>query len=150
METINTEAMVTSLFRNGFDRVDPLLFSFTLAALKMDDEARRKFSYKDKPLSEWFGKSVELDNGTLKLKDGYTLDSEVMNVSGISIPLSSMLQTNKKLTEYLGNLDFTEIVSKKVSSLGERSTEENPLLFSEKEKEMLKGSSIKRSLTLNN
>lgn len=74
----------------------------------------------------------------------------MINVSGISIPLSSMLQTNKKLTEYLGNLDFTEIVSKKVSLLGEKSTEEYPLLFSEKEKEMIKCSSIKRSLTLNN
>lgn len=150
METINTEVVVTSLFENGFDRVDPLLFTLTLATLRMDDEAKRSFNYKDKPLSEWFNKTIELDNGTLKLKNGYSLDSEVMSISGISIPLSSMLHTNKKLTEFLGNIDFTEIVSKKASLLGESSAEVTPLLFSEKEKEIMKSQSFKRTLTLNN
>lgn len=149
METINTEAVVTSLFRNGFDRVDPLLFCFTVATLKLDDKGRDNFPYEDRLLTEWFSKTVEIENGTFKFKDGYTLDSEVMNIAGKSFTLSSMLRQNKELTECLESLDFTEIVSRKLAFLGGRSVDEYPFLYSKKEREIIKSPSFKRRLTPN-
>lgn len=149
METINTEAVVTSLFRNGFDSVDPLLFCFTVATLKLDDKGRNNFPYEDRPLSEWFSKTVEIENGTFKFKDGYTLDSEVLNIAGKSFTLSSMLRQNKELTEYLGSLDFSKIVSRKVEFLGEKSVDEYPFLYSKKEREIIKNPSFKKRLTPN-
>ena len=36
MEKINTEILVSSLFKLGFDKVDSILFTYTLAKITID------------------------------------------------------------------------------------------------------------------
>lgn len=143
METINTETLVTSLFRVGFDKVDSILFSYTLGSIKSNEEGRKNFYFDDKMLSSWFTTYVEFKDGLFSLKEGYSLDSMVETPSNANVPLYHLLLTNRKLTDYLKTLDFTEIISKKVLVLGENSIEESPSLFSEKEKEIINGKTKK-------
>lgn len=46
METINTETVVSSLFKVGFDKVDSVLFTFVLAKISMDDKGKL-YRFKD-------------------------------------------------------------------------------------------------------
>ncbi len=143
METINTETLVTSLFRVGFDKVDSILFSYTLGSIKSNEEGRKNFYFDDRMLSSWFTTYVEFKDGLFSLKEGYSLDSMVETPSNANVPLCHLLLTNRKLTDYLKTLDFTEIISKKVLILGENSIEESPSLYSEKEKEIINGETKK-------
>ena len=52
-------------------------------------------------------------------------------------PLGKALHTNKKLIEYLSNLDFINIVQKKAKMVGLGRLQEKEELFSSKEKEIL-------------
>lgn len=141
MEIVNTEALITSLFRVGFDRVDGLLFAYTLGAMRQDEEGRKNFRFEDRKASDWFNQYVELKDGVYSLKEGYSLDTLVETPSNVKVPLCYLVQTNRKLTEYLGTFDFSRVISKKLFILGANSIEDYPNSYSEREKELINGKS---------
>ena len=86
-----------------------------------------------------FNKYVDYDGIVFKLKDGITLDTMVSYNNETFYPLRKMLNTNKKLIEYLSQLDFSEIVLKKAETYGIQSAGNiESSLFSEKEKDILR------------
>ena len=47
MEKINTEILVSSLFVIGFDKVDALLYTYTLGQLSLDNQKLQLFEFED-------------------------------------------------------------------------------------------------------
>ena len=45
MEKINTETLVSSLFVIGFDKVDALLYTYTLGQLSLDNQKLQLFKF---------------------------------------------------------------------------------------------------------
>ena len=139
MEKINTEILVSSLFTTGFDKVDAVLFTYTLGQLSIDNQQLQLFEFEDSEIHQMFNKYVDYDGIVFKLKDGITLDTMVSYNNETFYPLRKMLNTNKKLIEYLSQLDFSEIVLKKVEAYGIQSAGNiESSLFSEKEKDILR------------
>lgn len=118
MEKINTEILVSSLFSIGFDKVDAALFTYTLGQLSIDNKQLQLFEFEDSETHQIFDKYVDYDGIVFKLKDGIALDTMVSYNDETFYPLRKMLNTNKKLIEYLSQLDFSGIVLKKAKSYG--------------------------------
>ena len=47
MEKINTEILVSSLFAIGFDKVDALLYTYTLGQLSIDNQKLQLFEFEN-------------------------------------------------------------------------------------------------------
>ena len=67
MEIISSEEIITSLFITGFDKVDTVLFTFTLAAISLS-EAKYRFKYADKQVSPFFKRFVDNNHLVYQLK----------------------------------------------------------------------------------
>lgn len=137
MEKINTEILVSSLFTIGFDKVDALLYTYTLGQLSIDNQKLQLFEFEDSETSQKFNESVDYDGIIFKLKDGITLETNVSPVENHVWPLGKALHTNKKLIKYLESLNFRNIVQKKAKMVGLERLQEKEELFSCKEKEIL-------------
>lgn len=138
METINTEIVVGSLFQLGFDKVDGFLFEFVLTQLIIDNNKTDMFKFKDIMTTDFFNKYVYFNGIVFKLKDEITLDTMVSYNNEKYYPLGKMLNTNKKLIEYLSQLDYSEIVLKKAEIYGVYDINKiDERLFSKKEIEIL-------------
>ena len=75
----------------------------------------------------------------MKIKDGYTLDTNVSPNDKMVIPVRKTLFGSRTLQEYLSNFDFSEIIWKKAKAYSVQSAESvNPDLFCEKEIEILR------------
>ena len=137
MEKINTEILVSSLFTVGFDKVDGMLYTYTLGHISLDNQSLPLFHFEESETSDKFNEYVDYDGITFKLKEGITLNTNVGHNEEHPWPLGKALHTNKKLIEYLSKLDFREIVIKKVITLGIDKIADFPTLFSEKEKAII-------------
>ena len=112
MEKINTEILVSSLFAIGFDKVDALLYTYTLGQLSIDNQQLQLFEFEDEETHQIFNKYVDYDGIIFKLKDGITLDTMASYNDEKFYPLRKMLNTNSRLIEYLSGLDFRKIIIK--------------------------------------
>ena len=112
LEKINTEILVSTLFNLGFDKVDPVLFTYTLGKLSLVDK-ERQFIFEEREPGIGFKKYVDFSGTAMKIKDGYTLDTNVSPNDKIKIPVKKTLFGSRSLLEYLSNFDFSEIVQKK-------------------------------------
>ena len=139
--------LVSSLFVLGFDSVDSMLFTYTLGKLSLDNHKLNLFEFKDDLTTNTFNKYVDYNGITFKLKEGYSLDTNVSPIEGRNFPLRYALQTNKKLLEYLESVDFREIMSKKVSTMGYERLDKFDYLFSNKEKQIILEMSETQSIT---
>lgn len=129
MEKITTEIFLTTLFEYGFDKVDPVLFTYTLGKAVIDNANTHEFDFRfDLPLT----KSIVRDGIMYKLSDEVNKD------------LWFNYHSNEKLLKYFTNLNFEEIITKKLEGygynkmnciLGREKIDEN--LFSQKELEMI-------------
>lgn len=129
MEKITTEIFLTTLFEYGFDKVDPVLFTYTLGKTVIDNANTHEFDFRfDLPLT----KSIVRDGIMYKLSDKVNKD------------LWFNYHSNEKLLKYFTNLNFEEIITKKLEGygynkmnciLGREKINEN--LFSQKELEMI-------------
>lgn len=129
MEKITTEIFLTTLFEYGFEKVDPVLFTYTLGKACIDDANKHEFDFRfDLPLT----KSIVRDGIMYKLSDEVDKD------------LWFHYHSNEKLLKYLTSLNFEEIITKKLEGygynkmnciLGTEKVDEN--LFSQKELEMI-------------
>ena len=138
MEKINTEVLVSSLFSIGFDKVDTVLFTYTIGQLSIDNQQLQLFDFEDSETHQMFNKYVDCDGIAFKLKGEITLDTMVSYNNERFYPLKKMLNTNKKLIEYLSQLDFSEIVLKKAKLYGMQNIEQvDKYRFSNKELEIL-------------
>ena len=97
MININSEMLVSSLFVLGFDSVDSMLFTYTLGKLSLDNHKLNLFEFKDDLTTNTFNKYVDYNGITFKLKEGYSLDTNVSPIEGHNFPLRYAIQTNKKL-----------------------------------------------------
>ena len=113
MEKINTEILVESLFAIGFDKVDAMFYTYTLGKLTIDDRKLRLFEFEESETSKIFDEFIDYDGIVFKLKDGYSLDTNISPNEGYIWPLKNSLHRNRKLIEYLSNLDFSEIILKR-------------------------------------
>ena len=137
METINTEIFVSSLFAIGFDKIDILLYNLTLGKLIIDNKKLHLFRYRNGGKSKLFDEYVDYDGVNFKLKDGISLDTIVSSNKDNNYTLRELLSTNKRLIDYLSELDFRKIIIKKIESLGVDGLDSFDLLFSNKEKEII-------------
>lgn len=129
MEKITTEIFLTTLFEYGFDKVDPVLFTYTLGKTVIDNANTHEFDFRfDLPLT----KSIVRDGIMYKLSDEVNKD------------LWFNYHSNEKLLKYFTNLNFEEIITKKLEGygynkmnciLGREKIDEN--LFSQKELEII-------------
>ena len=139
MEKISTEILVSALFNLGFDIVDPVLFTYTLGKISLEDK-QQQFSFVEETPSIGFNKYVDSSGIAFKIKDGYTLETDVSPVNlGIKITVKKTLFSSRKLLEFLTETDFNEIVLKKAAAYGVNDYGNiNPELFSKKEIQILK------------
>ena len=143
MEKINSEILISTLFLTGFDRVDSLLFKYTLGKLSIDNIEKKDFIFEDDGLSETFNQYFDFNGSFYSLKNNCSLDTNVQLVPSSSkiLPLRKVINTNEKLLEYFSSIDFTAIISKKVSDIGYDNLEKFDYLFSEKERQIISNKS---------
>jgi len=136
MEKINTEELISALFIVGFDKIDSLLFTYTLGKLSIDNRVMQTFEFEDKECSDTFNKYVTYDNDTYHLVEDCDIDTFIL-VGDKNLPLRKILHTNKKLITYLSLLDFSEIVLKKIMLLGDNGIDTLASHFCDKEREII-------------
>lgn len=137
MKIINTEALVSSLFVIGFDRIDSILYTYTLGALTIDNQKTNMFQFENKELSSTFNKYVDSSSWGFKLKEGYTLDTNISTIKDYNWTLRDLFNKNKDLIEYLRNFDFSKIITKKVELCGIENVSQLDTRFSNKEIELI-------------
>ena len=113
MEKINSENIISALFLLGFNKVDVLLYMCVLAKLTLDNQSE------DEDFSFLFCQNIEFDGKVLKIKGDEGLDTTVMVIDGKPYSLRRMLKCNEKLMEQMKNLDFEEIIRRKINIIGE-------------------------------
>ena len=136
MEKINTEMLLSSLMEIGFDKVDTYLYKYTLNQVLSDNSESQSFQFEDSEISRYFNEYIDCDGKMIQLKDGVTLNTLIRDGKQF-YPLRSKLSTNQNLFEYLSNLDFRQIIVKKIASLNVDRVDEFEQLFSDKEKEII-------------
>ncbi len=119
MEKINSENIISALFLLGFDKVDVLLYMCMLAKLTLDNQVEERFTLEDEDFSFIFCQNIEFDGKVLKIKGNEGLDTTVMVTDGKPYSLRRMLKCNEKLMEQMKNLDFEEIIRRKINIMGE-------------------------------
>lgn len=119
MEKINSENIISALFLLGFNKVDVLLYMCVLAKLTLDNQSEEWFNLEDEDFSFLFCQNIEFDGKVLKIKGNEGLDTTVMVIDGKPYSLRRMLKCNKKLMEQMKNLDFEEIIRRKINIIGE-------------------------------
>lgn len=134
MEKINTEAIVGSLFVLGFDKIDSILYTYLLGKLTIDNQKLSLFEFEERPFSEIFTKYVDCENSIFKIKEGYTLDTNVSPIKDYNWTLRNFFARNPLLIEYLSNLDCGEIVARKLEVYREIGYDDIEQKFSTKEK----------------
>ena len=97
MKIINTEALVSSLFVIGFDKIDSILYTYTLGALTIDNQKTNMFQFENKELSSTFNKYVDSSSWGFKLKKGYTLDTNISTMKDYNWTLRNLFNKNKDL-----------------------------------------------------
>ncbi len=137
MKIINTEALVSSLFVIGFDKIDSILYTYTLGALTIDNQKTNMFQFENKELSSTFNKYVDSSSWGFKLKKGYTLDTNISTMKDYNWTLRNLFNKNKDLIKYLRNLDFSEIITKKMESYCIENESQLDTRFSNKEIELI-------------
>lgn len=138
MENINTEAIISSLFVLGFDKVDSILYTYLLGKLTIDNQKLNIFYFKEESFSELFTRYVDYNNSVFKIKDGYTLDTDISPIKKYNYTLRSLFSRNPKLIDYLSNIDLSEIIVKKLKSYNLTKQDNLEQVFSTKEIDFIK------------
>lgn len=147
MEKINTEILISSLLVFGFDVVDPMLFTFVLGQLSIDNRNMKVFEFEDQPTSKIFDQYIDYDGIVFSIKKEFNLDTSICLSGNRIFPLKKLLHTNRKLLEYLQRLDVEKIVLTKLSRMGGYeliSKEKYNYLFSSKERKIIEKMCVKK------
>lgn len=95
------------------------------------------FQFENRELSSTFNKYVDSSSWGFKLKKGYTLDTNISTVKDYNWTLRNLFNKNKDLIEYLRNLDFSKIITKKMELYGIENESQLDPRFSNKEMELI-------------
>lgn len=121
-ERITTEQILTTLFKLGFDRIDPVFYTYVLGSIKpIDFELERNDVSSDE-----FKQHVRMDGPIYVLKKGINHD----NLYRVNY--------NEKLNNFLEDLDYEEIIYKKLEAYNLDDFDADPKLFCEKEINIIK------------
>lgn len=139
MKEINTETIIIMLLLLGFDRVDSILYTLVLGKLIIDNQTTKMFNVEDSKISEIFLDYVKYENGVFKLKNELTfvIDQDSDNYSNYPVSLRRFLAYNQKLVTYLNQLDFKDLIIKKIYLIGTKNWDKLNYLFSKKEQEII-------------
>lgn len=137
MEKINSEILISSLFILGFDKVDTIIYTLLLEKILEDNYHNHMFVFEEKGFTKSFNSLINYDGTVFSLKNGINIDTSVIGTKTEPLSVREALHTNEKLLVYLNNIDFGEIVIKKVNIIGYKKMAELNYLFSNKEKEFI-------------
>lgn len=137
MEKINTEILISSLFVIGFDKVDATLYTYILGSLSIENGNVKLFEFAEEEPTKIFNEYIDYDGIVFSLKKGISLETNVSPVKTQYWPLEKALHTNRRLIEYLSNMNFKEIVIKKIKDIGFERIENLNFMFSNKEKDII-------------
>lgn len=137
MKEINTETIIIMLLLLGFDRVDSILYTLVLGKLIIDNQTTKMFNVGDTKISKTFLDYVKYENGVFKLKDELTLNINSNNHSNYPVSLRRFLDYNQKLVTYLNQLDFEDLIIKKIYLIGTKNWDKQSDLFSKREQEII-------------
>lgn len=104
MEKITTEIFLTTLFKFGFDRVDPILLTYMLSKTTIDNINKKEFDFQ---LDIQMSKAITKEKGPV-----YRLSDEINKEKWFKY------HTSEKLLEYFKTLNIEEIVSMKLDVYG--------------------------------
>lgn len=111
MEKINTEILISSLLKAGYDKIDPLLFTFILNKITEENEKSKKFKFVDEEYSEVFNKYVDHSEPIIKLKEGAVISElntnveliemiETINIRNVALEKMKMLYKLEKINQF--------------------------------------------------
>ena len=133
MKKINTEELLIVLFRYGFERIDPVLYTLVLEKVVLENAKTQEYEISfEEPLGELISDRVEKVNSIYKLKENQ-----------VSKELWFKYHSNDRLYKYIESLNFEEIISKKVNTYGPQGI--NNTNFSKKEIDIIIENNIKRN-----
>ena len=145
MEKITTETLLATLFKYGFDKVDPVLYVLVSGKISVDNQENNLFDLRyDETLSPAFEKLFISKNLIYRINDKH---EKTMRIEGTIVEVSyeeyferyMKHYSNEKLYEYLSNLDFKEIIKKKLDAYGIDVSDMDKPFISKKEKEIIYG-----------
>lgn len=90
-----------------------------LAKLTLNNQIEEQFTLEDEDFSSLFCQNIEFDGNVFKIKGNEGLDTTVMVIDGKPYSLRRMLKCNEKLMEQMRQLDFEEIIRRKINIMGE-------------------------------
>lgn len=138
MEKYNLENLISTLFVLGYDQLDSIFL--TLITGKIYTEKGNQFEYEEKEFTKEFKKFVNFDGFVYKLKEGLTLKSNTKLFKDKTYTIKDLFTSgvvNKKLSDYLINFDFRDIIIRKISLIGPNKIDKLACLFSNKEKSII-------------
>lgn len=115
MVYVTKEKIILGLFSLGFDKVDNLLYTYTLSEILKNNE----FKFLKKDFSMYFKQNISYD--------GIIYEAKNKNV----------LISNLLLTDYLSKLNFKTIIDKKLFILGYGNLDNYNYLISDREKRIM-------------
>ena len=115
MKYITKEKIILGLLSLGFDKVDNLLYTYTLSEVLKNNE----FKLLNKDFSIYFKQNISYDGIIYEAKKGNVLISNLL------------------LTDYLSKLNFKTIIDKKLFILGYENLDNYNYLISDKEKRIM-------------
>lgn len=115
MKYITKEKIILGLLSLGFDKVDNLLYTYTLSEVLKNNE----FKLLNKDFSIYFKQNISYDGIIYEAKKGNVLISDLL------------------LTDYLSKLNFKTIIDKKLFILGYENLDNYNYLISDKEKRIM-------------
>lgn len=115
MKYITKEKIILGLLSLGFDKVDNLLYTYTLSEVLKNNE----FKLLNKDFSIYFKQNISYDGIIYETKNGNVLISNLL------------------LTDYLSKLNFKTIIDKKLFILGYENLDNYNYLISDKEKRIM-------------
>lgn len=103
-EEITTERFLATMFKYGFEKIDPALYILTLEAVQKTKISSNKFTYsQEKPLTKKFKEYVEYNGFCYKIKKGKNIEEYCKN------------HYSEDLLKAFEEVDFEKIVEKKMS-----------------------------------
>ena len=135
MEKICLENILSGLMFIGFDKVDSLLLSYTTDSILKSDMYH--FVLEDDTIPTLYN-HIEFSDGVYKFFDDENLESDI-KLKNLKVPMKTFLalHSSKKIIECLKNIDYKNIILKKISSIGLDNLNDMNYLFSSKEKEVI-------------
>lgn len=140
MEKFNLENLLCTLFSLGFNQIDSIFYNLVLDKISTDQDGKKQFKFINSDFTRQFKDFVVSDELGYKLKEGFTLESNIKSSNEMESLLNQFLcdnAINRKLREYFNTFDFRDIIIHKINLIGVDRIDKLSNKFSNKEKEII-------------